>query len=182
MTILLVAASVAITVLSDFGKESNVTDWITLSNIGPNLPEVRQGELWRLFTPMFLHLGWLHLVFDMYWLYVLGSMIEIRRGTLVLAALVVISQLVSGLAQNFDNGPAFGGMSGVVYALFGYCWMKTRFDPTSGIFIDSQTVMLMLVWLVLCQTGYVGHVANTAHFAGLAVGLVGGYVPTLLKR
>jgi len=184
LTMALIVASVTISVVSDFGRRDDIAHWLWLSDTGPQLPELLHGELWRLFTPMFVHLSWLHLLFNMYWLYVLGGMIEIRRGTLALAALVVTSEIVTALAQNVANGPAFGGMSGVGYALFGYCWMKSRFDPRSGIFVDPQTVLMMIAWLFICLSGYSGFgaVANTAHFAGLAVGAACGYVPILLKR
>ncbi len=183
LTIFLIVASVAVTVLSDRSHRADVTQWVRLSNVGPQLPEVLHGQLWRLFTPMFLHYSWLHLLFNMYWLYILGSMIEIHRGTLVLAALVATSEVVSALAQNYAAGPGIGGMSGVAYALFGYCWMKSRFDPTSGIFLDPQTILLLIVWLFVCLSGATGiDVANTAHFAGLAVGAACGYAPILFKR
>jgi GlpG protein len=182
LTMFLIVTSVVITIASEFGKRADVADWVAISNVSRELPEVQQGELWRLITPIFLHLSWLHLIFNMYWLYLLGSMIEMRRSTLVLGALVVTSGVVSCLAQNYADGPNFGGMSGVVYALFGYCWMKSRFDSRLGIYVDPQTVLMMIAWLVLCQAKMVGPVANTAHIAGLAVGLVSGYAPTLLKR
>src|SRR5438045_2341212 len=52
------------------------------------LVEVRHGQIWRLFTPAIIHLGFLHILFNMLWLRDLGSMIEARQGTLQLAVLV----------------------------------------------------------------------------------------------
>ena len=40
-------------------------------------------------------------------------------------------------------------MSGVVFGLFGYIWMKSRFEASSGYFMHPQTVVLMLLWLYL---------------------------------
>ena len=51
------------------------------------LPEVFSGEVWRLFTPIFIHFGLIHILFNMIWLFQLGSMIEGRQGSLLLAAL-----------------------------------------------------------------------------------------------
>ena len=97
----------------------------------------------------------------MMWLSYLGTVIEDRRGTLWLAVLVFGSAIVSNLGQYFIEGPSsFGGMSGVVYALFGYVWMKTLYHPMEGMYIDSRNVNLMLLWLVLCTTGAVGPIAN----------------------
>ena len=65
-------------------------------------------------------------------------------------------------------------MSGVVYALFGYIWMKGQNEPEQGMILHPSTVQTMLFWLVLCMMGWVGNVANTAHVVGVAVGIVCG--------
>ena len=107
-------------------------------------------------------------------------MIEARQSALRLLLLVVVTGIFSNLAQYLVDGPQFGGMSGVVYALAGYVWMRGKHDRASGLFLDQQSVTILLVWLVVCFTGLVGPVANIAHFAGLvsgmAIGRVSGYL------
>jgi GlpG protein len=76
----------------------------------------------------------------------------------------------------------FGGMSGVVFALFGYAWIKGKYEPHLGIGMAPQTVTFMLFWLVLCTTGLVGPIANVAHFGGLIGGVLFAYVPYALRR
>ena len=144
------------------------------------LPEVLAGQVWRLFTPIFIHFGPVHLIFNLMWLFQLGCMIEGRQGTGVLAALVAVVALCSNLAQFFAVSPAFGGMSGVVYGLAGYVWMRGRYDPASGLFLDSRNVAILLVWMALCFTGFLGPVANMAHLAGLIVGVVWGLLSAYL--
>src|SRR5947209_20418782 len=109
------------------------------------LEEVARGEVWRLVTPIFIHLGPLHLFFNMLWLLDLGSMIEVRQGTWRFALLILGTAIISNLAQLYLVGPDFGGMSGVVYGLLGYAWMKGKFDPSAGIFVHPQTVTMMLI-------------------------------------
>jgi GlpG protein len=145
------------------------------------LEAVKQGEVWRLVTPALIHHGALHLVFNMMWLFHLGSQIEDRKGGLMLALLVLFSAIPSNVLQFLYSGPLFGGMSGVVYALFGYVWMKGRYQPQEGMGVDRGTVIMMLVWLVLCMT-VIKNIANTAHVVGLAVGLLFGVAPYAWER
>jgi GlpG protein len=152
--------------------------------MGRNLPEVMHGEIWRLVTPIFMHApilphdgikaNPLHLLFNMLWLYQLGSMVEARQSALFLFIFVAISAALSNLAQYFLFGPNFVGMSGVVYALAGYVWIRGKFNPGSGLFLDQQSVVWLLFWLVFCFTGLAGPIANAAHFIGLAVGMAWG--------
>lgn len=145
----------------------------------PSLPEVAHGEIWRLFTPILIHFGFIHLFFNMLWLLDLGSMVEGRQGRWHFALLLLVISGVSNLAQYLVSGPSFGGMSGVVYGLLGFIWVKGKFDPVSGLFLHSQTALMMLVWFFLCLFKIIPNVANTVHAAGLAVGLAWGFVSSL---
>jgi GlpG protein len=145
------------------------------------LHDILNGEVWRLVTPIFMHANIFHIFFNMWWLIDLGTLIEIRRGTLRLALLVLISAIISNVAQYFwmehtDPGEwhRFLGMSGVVYALFGYIWMKGLYQPEQGMIMHPNTISIMLLWLVLCMTGVMGQIGNAAHFMGLVVGVAFG--------
>jgi len=137
---------------------------------------VLQGQWWRLLTPVLLHFSLLHIVFNMLWLYLLGNVIEYRESALVLALEVVSIGVGSNLAQWYAAGPSFGGMSGVIYGLLGYIWVRSRRHPGSGYYIENGVIVMMLVWLVVCFTGWLGPVANTAHVSGLLLGLLWGLV------
>jgi GlpG protein len=135
---------------------------------------IKSGEIWRLVTPIFLHFNFMHILFNMMFLYDVGGRIEMFRGRWRFVLLVLISAVLSNFAQNLVSEPLFGGMSGVDYALFGYAWLKTRYDPTPGLFLPPETILMGLIWLVVCMTPLVGNIANTAHFVGLSVGVVAG--------
>lgn len=165
----------------------------------PGLQPILHGEIWRLVTPMFLHFGIWHLVFNMWWLSLLGGAIERRRGRMRFLLLVLVLAAVSNLVQYFfgnldastplfeaPRSVNFGGMSGVVYGLFGYVWMKTRFEPELGLYLDAGNITLMVVWFFLCMTPWInffinGKVANAAHAGGLLAGMLIGYAPVLWR-
>ena len=141
-----------------------------------NWHELSQGQLWRLITPIFLHFGLLHLIFNMMWLWQLGQVIELKFGWRRLLLLVLVSGIASNIAQLAWSGPWFGGMSGVVYALLTYIWMQGRFNPWSGLYVPKHILAMMLAWYVLCWTGLLGPIANMAHTGGLLVGVLWGYI------
>jgi GlpG protein len=185
LTIILIAISVAVTILTNFGEKDRFVQPLSVTQYEERaqylhwhsgLPEIRRGELWRLFTPMFLHFHILHIFFNMLWLRDLGSMVEARKSSRLLLLLVLVIAGGSNFAQYLAHGPAFGGMSGVVYGLLGYIWMQGKFDPASKLSLEPQTVLFMIAWFFLCVFGLVGPVANMAHGVGLGVGIAWGFV------
>ena len=128
----------------------------------------------------------LHIFFNVWWTSVLGTAIERQRGTWRLVVLVLVTAVVSNLTEFgymewfLRDAHMFGGLSGVVYALFGYVWMKGENEPEQGLGIDSRNTMIMLVWLFICMTGWVGPVANAAHVGGLVAGVDARAAPILI--
>ena len=99
-----------------------------------------------------------------------------------LVGLVLVCAVISNLTQYLYKGASFGGMSGVVYGLFGYVWVKGRFQPHLGLGISPESSGIMIGWLFLCMTGLVGPIANAAHVAGLIVGAATAYGSYGYKR
>jgi GlpG protein len=197
LTFVLIAASTAVFIWSRFGTDHQPIMRLFITNFWedgntlkwhPGLPEIRDGQVWRLITPIFIHINLLHILFNMLWLRDLGSMIEARQSSLHLAAMVLVFAACSNLGQYYagihylDQGPNFGGMSGVVYGLLGYIWLRGRFDPGSGLFLHPSTVTMMIVWFVVCWTKVLGPIANAAHAVGLFMGMAWGYISSLRYR
>jgi GlpG protein len=180
LTCSLILVCVAVAIYSRLGQNQDFLQQLFISYPASGqtglLPEVFDGQVWRLITPVFIHFGVLHLLFNMLWLFQLGCMVEGRQGTGTLALVVLVFGIVSNLAQYFIHGPFFGGMSGVVYALAGYIWMRGKHDHASGLYLDWRSIEWLLIWLVLCFTGLLGPVANAAHLGGLIAGVVWGRV------
>lgn len=155
---------------------------------GPGLwQDLLHGQVWRLITPVFVHIGVLHLIFNMSWLVSLGSLMESRKSSLYLALFFFVSAIGSNFVQYFwsisrHELPMAFGMSGVVYALFGFVWLRGRFAPQEGMGVSQQTIVIMLVWLVICMTGRIGPIANGAHVGGLLIGCAIGAWPMIERK
>ncbi len=136
------------------------------------------GQIWRVFTPALLHGNILHLAFNLQWFYLMGGIVERTRRSWRLAGLTFGSAVVSNVIQYWWGGPAFCGLSGVVYALYGYFWMKATFQPELRLRVSTSTHVLFGLWTLFCFTGLLP-VANAAHLAGLASGILFGLIPFL---
>jgi GlpG protein len=143
--------------------------------MGRGFSEILSGEVWRLVTPIFLHGNGLHLGFNMLWLYQLGRQIELFQGSRLLFLQVVLFAVICNTSQYLVSGPAFLGMSGVVYGLLGYIWMMARYDIKHRYELNSQTIMIMVIWMVICLVGIIPNVANTQHVMGFISGTLWGF-------
>lgn len=185
LTAALISISVLVTVLTLFGREeSSLKADLRFSNLPDSQlapPEIVHGQVWRLWTPIFLHLSEIHLLFNMLMLWRLGGQIEFMKGWWTLGALVLLIGAVSNFAQYYLVHGFFGGMSGVIYGLFGYQWVRSRWLPDDGYWVSDDTVLWLMAWMFICMTGHVGPVANEAHVAGLLSGLALGALPLLWR-
>lgn len=140
------------------------------------------GQIWRLVTPDFLHFSLLHITFNLLMLWILGGQLEIRRGSFSFLSLAVFVSIVSNVAQFLDTGYLFGGMSGVVYGLVGYCWVWRKFN--NEVFMPDVLFRFCIIWLIIGYTPItewagLGRMANSAHLYGLISGLVWGAITML---
>lgn len=130
-------------------------------------------EFWRAFTPALLHFSLMHLVFNLFWWWYLGGMVERRLGHGKLLTLLLAAAVLPNLLQFWASGPRFGGLSGVVYALLAYVWLSGRLNPLRGIGLPDGMAVFMVVWLVLGFADLLGTpVANMAHLGGALIGLL----------
>jgi GlpG protein len=137
---------------------------------------IRRGEIWRLLTSIFPHTDILHLAFNIYWVWVFGTLVEQVYGSVKTAALIALFALGSGSLE-FAFAVGGVGLSGVGYGLFGLLWFLSSRDDRFRDAVDSRTVQLFIGWFVLCviTTGInIFHVANIAHAAGAVLGILLG--------
>ncbi|HSP58492.1 MAG TPA: rhomboid family intramembrane serine protease [Halomonas sp.] len=148
--------------------------------VGTLTEAMTSGQVWRLLSPAFLHFGWMHLIFNMMWLWYFGRQVEKLQGSLRMLTILMVAGIGANLAQYAAGTVLFGGMSGVDFALLAYVWLMSRRAPHSGFFVPQMLVVFMLGWLVFAMTDMAalvgfGNVANEAHLGGLVVGLLLGW-------
>ena len=190
MGLMMVCVGIFLLMMLDESIEVKIRHWLSISTpyLSPDnkdkegLWEVRQGQIWRLVTPILMHGSIIHIFFNLWWMKDLGSILEWRIGWRSLLGLIIATAVVSNLAQYYVSGPSFLGMSGVVFGLLGFIWIKGKFDPNFGLELPRPIVFLMLLWLVLGYTGALdsfvgGTIANTAHLAGLFAGMACAFLP-----
>lgn len=154
----------------------------------PLATSLADGQWWRLFTPMLVHFGILHLAMNALWYWELGRRIELRQGFWALLSLTLLFSLVSNIGQYLFGGPSlFGGLSGVLYGLLGHIWLYQWLAPNPVYRMPRGVLVMMLVWLLLCLSGLVsllgfGQIANAAHVGGLLVGCLSGLLGGALAR
>ena len=151
--------------------------------VEPGFASIERGQVWRLISPIFVHFGVLHLVFNLWWLKDFGSAIERVFSSTYLLVLVLVFGLTSNVAQYWWVGsPMFGGMSGVLYGLFGFLWLRGRLDPSCPVSLPNGTTLILLLWYVACLVGVIPNVANAAHTDGLVLGAAWGYLSIFARK
>lgn len=131
---------------------------------------------WRFMTPVLMHFTLLHLVFNIFWWWYLGGRIERSLGISWLLALLLFCGIAANVVQYLFNGPNFGGLSGVVYGLLGFCWIYSL-NRSTPLYLPPGLIIFMLLWLVVGYTDMLWvNVANEAHLAGLISGCFAGLV------
>lgn len=138
---------------------------------------------WRWFTPGWLHFSASHLIFNLIWVWYLLGPLELKLGRFVAISLSLIVLLLSNLLQFVVVDANFGGMSGLVYGLFGFYWICGWLKPSWGLQISHGLVGFMLIWLLIGFFDLLWiSMANWAHLAGLVAGMLCAAVLVILSK
>jgi len=192
ITIMIFVITVLVALFSQFGSHLQTVAWFsffplifdTQAYLVTGYEHLWQ-QPWRLISPVLLHFGWLHVVFNLLWWLDLGRRIE-RQSRLLLIMLLVLTSLAGNVAQAWQEASLFGGLSGVIYGLLGYIWVIDRFNAPRY-HLPQSILVFMLLWLLLGMSGLfsvvgIGSIANMAHLGGLVAGVLCGFLHTLLWR
>ena len=144
-------------VLVDFGAKVNTL--------------IQAGEVWRLFTSTIIHIGIVHLAFNLYALWALGPLTEQSLGHRRFLAVYILSGL-GGSTASFIFSPALSaGASGAIFGLLGALLYYSYKSPAlwkSGLGMNLVVVILVNFGFGLVQPG----IDNYAHLGGLITGTI----------
>ncbi len=170
--------------------------------------QISQGQIWRLITPVFVHgtgqeflFDFLHIFFNMYWMYWLGTRLEIQFGLKTYLGLFLIAGVASILVPLLTpetgllgirglGGGSVVGMSGVVYGVIGFGWCKMKMKPSVGMLITPFVLMFSIGWMLFGivsasssqAVGYISSISHLAHLVGLLTGAMYAFVHTKLGK
>ena len=183
---------------SSFGSKLNLIEPIFFNKFLINFNQIQfydfqttyllSNEWWRLVTPMFIHFSPTHLIFNCWWIYILGREIEQLDGKIIFIFLILFTSASSNYLQySFSGQSLFGGLSGVVYGLLGYCFVSETFLRINKFSFPPAIYIFMFVWLLIGFTGFLdllgfGKIANFAHLGGLLSGILSGYIFSMYNK
>ena len=194
----LIALACVVSFFSSFGSKLNLIEPIFFNKFLISLNQIQfydfkttyliTNEWWRLITPMFIHFSPTHLIFNSLWIYILGKEIEQLDGKIKFIFLILFTSISSNYLQYSFSGPSlFGGLSGVVYGLLGYCFVSETFLRINKFSFPPAIYIFMFVWLLIGFTGFLdllgfGKIANFAHLGGLLSGILSGYIFSMYNK
>ncbi len=156
-----------------FGSGSESVE--TLLKFGANYqPLIKAGEVWRLITSMFLHIGILHLLFNMYALWIVGRQLESFLGKTKFIIVYLGSGLLGSLLSVVLHTTVSAGASGAIFGLLGsLLYFGYHYRLYLGTVLKTQIIPVIILNLIIGFT--LSGIDNFAHIGGL----IGGYLLTM---
>ncbi len=177
-TNIIVLLCVVMYIISAFiSKNFFMFDVNTLVKLGANnLLLVQQGQIWRLFTCAFLHVGFIHLIVNMYSLLVIGTQVETFIGKYKMLFIYLVSIITASLLSLVfaENSIVSVGASGAIFGLMGallYFGYHYRLYLSNAIRYQIVPIILLNLLIGFSLSG----IDNAAHIGGL----IGGYLAAM---
>jgi membrane associated rhomboid family serine protease len=150
-----------------------------LLHIGANSGiKTTNGEWWRLLTANYIHIGFMHLAFNMWALWSAGCLVERLVGTLGFIILYTFSGIAGSVASCFwDPWMVSAGASGAIFgvwgALLGFLLLRRDSVPFEAL-AQLRNSGLAFVGYNLVLGFFIPHIDMAAHLGGLVAGFLGG--------
>ncbi len=185
VTAIVLAVSAFVFLLTDILQIRQVhyaLTFLPLNTLPPQKLEtwVNSGEFWRLFSPAILHFGWVHILFNSATFYFAGRRLEVFLGKVKYVVLLFMLAFLANVVEyNWDGGLNFGGLSGVIFGLFGFIGAVSLKKPAPVLYLPRGIYIVLLLSIVVGTSGILGilfnvFIANGAHIGGLVSGIILG--------
>ena len=169
--ILIAICTILFAMMYLFGNGSE--DTFTLINFGANYDTlIKSGEYYRLITSMFLHIGVIHLICNMYSLYIIGKEVESLFGKWKFLIIYILSGICGSiLSLAFYSNTVSAGASGAIFGLLGaLLYFGYYYRTYLGVAMKSSVLPVIIVNLVI---GFLNpSIDNAAHIGGLVAGIL----------
>ena len=149
------------------------TDNYTLLVFGANVDTLtKNGDYYRLFTSMFLHIGILHLLCNMYSLYIIGKEVENVFGKVKYLIIYLLSGIAGSiLSLAFNHNTICAGASGAIFGLLGaLLYFGYYYRTYLGATLTRSIIPVIVLNLIIGFTS--SGIDNAAHIGGLVGGIL----------
>ncbi|MBV9102684.1 MAG: rhomboid family intramembrane serine protease [Candidatus Eremiobacteraeota bacterium] len=144
-------------------------------------PLVTQGQWWRIVTGAFLHGGLLHVGFNMFALYQVGTFLEMLVGAPRMLIVYMVSLVGSGIAVVlFNYNEVTVGASGAIFGIFGALVAIGLRLGRPGRGLMQQTLPIIVINLAIGFT--IPNISSVGHIGGLVSGFVAGLAMLMLHQ
>lgn len=159
------------------GGANNTAVLVSMGSIVPGL--LARGEYWRLLAAMFLHIGILHLLLNLWALYQLGGVFELLFGSKRFALTYFTSGIVASIASALFTRGVAAGASGAIFGILGALIVSIRRSPRFRSAAWSRgLVQQLILWAgINIVIGFSPGIDNAAHMGGFITGLILGLTP-----
>jgi rhomboid protease GluP len=151
---------------------------------------IKNGEYWRLFTAMFIHIGVLHLLFNLYALYAIGPLVEGYFGHIRFIVIYVLAGLFGSLASYAMSPAISAGASGAIFGLIGavtvyFLKYHQNFGQRGRAMLQNMAIIIVInLAFGMAGNGIDnwGHIGGLIGGAAVSWGLLPRYQPPALVR
>lgn len=155
---------------------------LNLIRFGALMPYLvfEQGQVWRIFTSMFLHANMAHLLMNMFSLYIFGRLVERFFNRSAFIVVFMVSGVMGGLFSLFLSGSVSVGASGMIFGMTGAVAMLSWLSRSAleGLNFSS---LLVFITINLLSGFVIDNVDSWGHLGGLLGGLIASYLIFKLK-
>ncbi|WP_268913306.1 rhomboid family intramembrane serine protease [Lentilactobacillus sp. SPB1-3] len=139
-------------------------------------PLIVEGQYWRFITPIFIHIGFMHILMNGITLYFIGQYVENIFGHARFFAIFMISGIIGNFASFAFNDGISAGASTAIFGLFGAFLMLGESFQDNPMIVSLARTFLLFVALNIGMDLFVSGIDIAGHIGGLIAGFLSAYI------